>query len=167
MLLLLFSHKVASNSCNSMDCRPPGSSVHVIFQIRILELVAISFSRGIFLTKRLHLPLLQWQADSLPLSHLGSPKRNSIMKRCEVRNKKREIAGVKPTTVNAHYYVVESHCKHWTFASRGNKDFGSCGPLVSFSSTNQYIMVCLCVSNEDSTHKKIFLSCLKKLFKKS
>ena len=30
----------------SMDCSPPGSSVHEIFQARILERVAISFSRG-------------------------------------------------------------------------------------------------------------------------
>ena len=29
-----------------MDCRPPGSSVHEISQARILEWVAISFSRG-------------------------------------------------------------------------------------------------------------------------
>ena len=29
-----------------MDCIPPGSSVHGIFQARILEWVAISFSRG-------------------------------------------------------------------------------------------------------------------------
>ena len=31
--------------CNSMDCSPPGSSVHGISQARILEWVAISFSR--------------------------------------------------------------------------------------------------------------------------
>ena len=31
--------------CDPMDCSPPGSSVHGIFQARILELVAISFSR--------------------------------------------------------------------------------------------------------------------------
>ena len=31
-----------------MDCSPPGSSVHGIFQARILEWVAISFSRGSF-----------------------------------------------------------------------------------------------------------------------
>ena len=29
-----------------MDCSPPGSSVHGIFQARILEWVAISFSKG-------------------------------------------------------------------------------------------------------------------------
>ena len=32
--------------CNPMDCSPPGSSVHGILQARILELVAISLSRG-------------------------------------------------------------------------------------------------------------------------
>ena len=32
--------------CNSMNCSPPGCSVHGIFQARILEWVAISFSRG-------------------------------------------------------------------------------------------------------------------------
>ena len=32
--------------CNPMDCSPPGSSIHGIFQTRILEWVAISFSRG-------------------------------------------------------------------------------------------------------------------------
>ena len=32
--------------CNSLDCSPPDSSVHHIFQPRILECVAISSSRG-------------------------------------------------------------------------------------------------------------------------
>ena len=32
--------------CNPMDQSPPGSSVHVILQARILEWVAIPFSRG-------------------------------------------------------------------------------------------------------------------------
>ena len=32
--------------CDPMDCSPPGSSVHGIFQARILEWVAIPFSRG-------------------------------------------------------------------------------------------------------------------------
>ena len=31
--------------CDPMDCRPPDSSVHEILQARILEQVAISFSR--------------------------------------------------------------------------------------------------------------------------
>ena len=34
--------------CNSMDWSPPGSSVHGILQARILEWVAVPFSRGSF-----------------------------------------------------------------------------------------------------------------------
>ena len=34
------------NLFNPMDCNPPGSSIHGIFQVRILEWVAISSSRG-------------------------------------------------------------------------------------------------------------------------
>ena len=32
--------------CDPVDCSPPGSSVHGILQARILEWVAIPFSRG-------------------------------------------------------------------------------------------------------------------------
>ena len=32
--------------CNPMNCSPPDSSVHGVFQARILEWVAIPFSKG-------------------------------------------------------------------------------------------------------------------------
>ena len=32
------------NLCDPMDCSLPGSSIHGIFQARVLELVAIAFS---------------------------------------------------------------------------------------------------------------------------
>ena len=38
--------QLCSTLRDSTDCNLPGSSVHGIFQARILELVAISFSRG-------------------------------------------------------------------------------------------------------------------------
>ena len=57
---------------DSMDCSPSGSSVHGILQARMLEWVAISFSRGSFQPKiELASPAL-W-VDSLPLSQQGSP----------------------------------------------------------------------------------------------
>ena len=43
--------------CDPMECSPPGSSVHGILQGRILQWVAISFSRGTFLTLRSKLSL--------------------------------------------------------------------------------------------------------------
>ena len=58
-----------------MDCSLPGFSVHGVSQARVLEWVAISFSRGSSRPRQgsnLHLlHLLHWH--SLPLSHQGSP----------------------------------------------------------------------------------------------
>ena len=45
--------------CNSMDCSLPGSSIHRIFQARVLEWVAVSFLQGTF-------PI---QGSNLGLSH--------------------------------------------------------------------------------------------------
>ena len=58
--------------CNPMVYSPPSSSVHGILQARILEWVAISFSKRIFLIESTS-PALQ--ADSLPLSHQESTHR--------------------------------------------------------------------------------------------
>ena len=59
--------------CNPMDCSLPGSSVHGIFQARILERVAISSSRGSSWHRDWNLHLLPWQENCLLLSHRGSP----------------------------------------------------------------------------------------------
>ena len=60
--------------CDPMDCSPPGSSVHGILQARLLEWVAMPSSRGPFQPRdRTHVSLAL-QADSLPLSHWGSPQ---------------------------------------------------------------------------------------------
>ena len=46
------------SDCNPMDCSPPGCSVHGISQARILEWVAISFSRRPFPNQELNPNLL-------------------------------------------------------------------------------------------------------------
>ena len=47
---LLYIHakslQLCGTLCDPMDCSPPGSSVHRILQARILEWVALPFSRG-------------------------------------------------------------------------------------------------------------------------
>ena len=52
--------------CNPMDCNPPGSSVHGIFQARMLEQVTILSARGSSC-------LLYQQMDSLTTAPLGKP----------------------------------------------------------------------------------------------
>ena len=64
----VLSCSVVSNSCDPMDYSLPGSSIHGIFQARILEWVAISSSTGSSQHR-------DWTriSSSLPLHHLGSP----------------------------------------------------------------------------------------------
>ena len=55
------------------------ATLSIVFsQTRILEWVTISSSRGIIPTRGSNLCLLHWQVDSLPLCHLGSPKKCDI-----------------------------------------------------------------------------------------
>ena len=62
--------------CDPMDYSPPGSPVHGILQVRILEWVAMPSSRASFPTQGLNphlLSLLRWQVGSLPLAPPGKP----------------------------------------------------------------------------------------------
>ena len=63
---------------STMNCSLPGSSVHGIFQARILELVAISYSRGSSWPRDRTglLCLLHWQENSLPLVPPRKPLRS-------------------------------------------------------------------------------------------
>ena len=48
-IVLLKENEVAQSCpilCDPMDCSPPGSSIHGIFQVKVLEWIAIGFSRG-------------------------------------------------------------------------------------------------------------------------
>ena len=76
------SHSVVSNPLQSMDCSPPGSAVHRLFQARILEWVAIMAMGFHFLLQETFptqgsnphlLRLLHLQADSLPTEPSGKP----------------------------------------------------------------------------------------------
>ena len=57
-----------------MDCSLPGSSVHGILQARILEWVAIPFSRGSFPTQGSNPGLLHCRQILYQLSYKGSPQ---------------------------------------------------------------------------------------------
>ena len=56
-----------------MDCSLSGSSVYGIFQARVLEWIAISFSRGIFPTQESNRGLPHCRQTLYRLSHQGSP----------------------------------------------------------------------------------------------
>ena len=58
--------------CDPMDCSLPGSSVHGILDTRILEWVAVPFSRG-FSNPGIELRSSALQAGSLPSKPPGKP----------------------------------------------------------------------------------------------
>ena len=62
---------IISDSCNPLDCSPPGSSVYGILQARILEWAAIPFSRGNLPNPGIEPGSPALQVDSLPVSSLS------------------------------------------------------------------------------------------------
>ena len=67
--------------CHPMDCSPPGSSVHALLQVVILELVPVPSSRGIFLTHGSNLSLLHLRQILYCLIPRGAPRMLSISTR--------------------------------------------------------------------------------------
>ena len=79
--LLIFFAQSCPTLCNPMDCSLPGFSVHGIFQARVLEWVAIAFSRG-----------SSWPRDQTRVS--------SIVGRCFTLWATREAQLIKTYTFN-------------------------------------------------------------------
>ena len=88
--------------CDPVDCSPPGSSIHGILQARILEWVAISFSRGssrprdqtwvshilgrrftILVTREVPLIIKEMQIKTIVRYHL-TPVQMTIIKICKI-----------------------------------------------------------------------------------
>ena len=69
--------------------------------------------QGIFLTQRLNLRLLHWQADSLPLSHLGSPRVGTAWEK-SVRHVSKET-GLWLHNGYREIYNKSIFCKCWKY----------------------------------------------------
>ena len=72
------SLQLCPTSCHSVNCSPPGSSVHGVLQARIPGVGCQALLQGIFQTQGWNshlLLLLHWQVGSLPLAPPGKPKR--------------------------------------------------------------------------------------------
>ena len=65
--------------CDFMDRSQSGSTVYGIFQVRTLQWVAISCSKGSFRPR--DLTCVSWRVDTRPLRHLGSQYGNITRKK--------------------------------------------------------------------------------------
>ena len=80
--------------CKPMNFSLPSSPVHEIFQARILEWIAISSSRGIFLTQGLNpglLCLLHWR--QIPTAPPGKPQNRPVPDRQPIQGSKHQSLG--------------------------------------------------------------------------
>ena len=77
-MFCVLSCSVMSDSLRSHGLQPPGSSVHGIFQVRILEWVTTSYSRGSFLNRvQIHISCIGKWILYHP-RHLGRPNETEI-----------------------------------------------------------------------------------------
>ena len=94
--------------CSPIDCSPPGSSFHGIFQAG--KRVGCHFLlQGIFWIQGLNpclLRLLYWQADSLLLSHLGSPPNTGWMTTISILERR---SNQQMTGTATHIFVQYKH----------------------------------------------------------
>ena len=65
--------------CYPMDCSPPGSSVHGIFQTQNTGVGCHTLLQGNFPTQGSNLSLLHFREILYHLNHQGSPKENTIV----------------------------------------------------------------------------------------
>ena len=73
MLFLLFNHSIVSDSFRPHGLQPAGLICPWDFPSNNTGVGCHFFLQGIFWTQRSNLCLLNWQEDSLRLSHQGSP----------------------------------------------------------------------------------------------
>ena len=118
--------------CDSMNCSPPGSSVHEILQARILEWVAIPFSRGSSPPQGLNPGLLHWRQILYHLSHQGRPL-SRIAK--TILKKKNNVGKISlPAFKTLHGYSNQDqrdrHIDQWNRVENSEIDGNKCAQLI-------------------------------------
>ena len=102
-----WSCSVMSDFLWPMDCSPPGSSIHGIFQARILEWVAIYFSRGSSRPR-----------DETRVSHIAGRHFNVWATREAL------MCNFYPAWVLSHFACVRLLVTPWTFACQAPLSMG-------------------------------------------
>ena len=115
--------------CDPMDCSLPGFSVHRIFQARVPEWVAISFSRG---SSRDRTQVSHMWADTLPFERLSSGK---LMKRRVNWSSKLQCCLILKncqTCPSATTTLISQPTSHWGKTLYQQKHYDSLKPQMMF-----------------------------------
>ena len=125
------SQSVVSNSSPPMDCSLQGSSVHRILQPRILEWVAIPFSRGsswprdqtgVFCTAGRFFTI--WTTREVhPSTDMGSQdfvkRKMQVIKECDLIFVLKDHTGLYIVHIEKHWGYIS--CCHWQSLDGGNE----------------------------------------------
>ena len=101
--------------CDPMDCSPAGSSVHGVFQARILEWVAMPSSRRSPDPNQHLLRLLLFQGGSLPLVPLEKPLYRKSFVKCTEQKLERGLAPGKPCSSIYNKSIFVFNTEHTLF----------------------------------------------------
>ena len=119
--------------CNTMDCSPLGSSVHKILQARILERIAIPFSRGSSRPRdQIHISCIScitelWREDVF----LGFAVSSSHLH--VFRHVWNEFFWSYPLPLlSIHILWFVQNRRTWVFTSKGNVDFSILSKVLHF-----------------------------------
>ena len=102
--------------CSPMDCSLPGSSIHGIFQARVLEWVAISFSSG-SPQPRDGIWVSYMQTDALPSEPPGKPFYSILILKCIILHFLAFCKGIispaiKEAFLEVELLVINGACKN-------------------------------------------------------
>ena len=105
--------------CNSMDHRPAKLLCPCDYPGRNTGVGCYALLQGIFLTQGLNprlLHLLHWQADSLPLGHLGSPDLRSMKSHLQIIAQ--DTAGKSNVNTKIAIDLRVKYYRKWSYISR-------------------------------------------------
>ena len=94
-----------SDLCDPMDCSPLGPSVHGISQARILESVAISFSRDLP-DSGIDPCLLYWEEDFFTKEPLKKTKEDTLARMKKRKKKMHSNLNFWRTQLNVKFYQI-------------------------------------------------------------
>ena len=111
--------------CNPMDCSLPGSSLHGILQARVLEWVAISFSRGSsqlgYQTGVSHIPGRHFNLWAIREAHLSNSEGKVFLVEIETQRQGEEKQGESMSVTSFAYLFSKWWLGPWPSLFQGQR----------------------------------------------
>ena len=118
--------------CDPVDCSPPGSSVHGIFQARVLEWRAIAFSRA---NPREYRIVRTHTKGTTVIQHLASPNTSSTPCRTPHLNNKQNKNTNQITSIQDYHLTPSCPSEEKQTNKQTNKNSAQISPYMKLTET--------------------------------